>query len=39
VWDDEGKLIAYGAQAMYLHGLAGQPPTIDATDRDLRLPE
>jgi len=38
VWDDEGKLIAYGAQAMYLHGLAGQPPTIDATERDLGLP-
>jgi acyl-CoA thioesterase len=33
VWDDQGKLIAYGAQAMYLHGLAGEPPVIDATSR------
>ena len=33
VWDDEGRFLAYGAQAMYLHGLAGEPPVIDATNR------
>jgi acyl-CoA thioesterase len=33
VWDDEGKLVAHGAQAMYLHNLAGEPPIIDASSR------
>jgi len=33
VWDDEGRFIAYGSQAMYLHGLAGEPPVIDASTR------
>jgi len=33
VWDDEGRFVAYGAQAMYLHGLAGEPPVIDASRR------
>jgi len=33
VWDDEGRFLAYGAQAMYLHGLSGDPPTIDASNR------
>lgn len=33
VWDDEGRFIAYGAQAMYLHSLSGEPPTIDASHR------
>ena len=33
VWDDEGKFVAYGTQAMYLHGLSGDPPTIDAARR------
>ncbi len=33
VWDDEGRFIAYGAQAMYLHSLSGEPPTIDASRR------
>jgi acyl-CoA thioesterase len=33
VWDDEGRFIAYGAQAMYLHGVAGEPPTVDASRR------
>lgn len=33
VWDDERRFIAYGAQAMYLHHLAGEPPTVDASDR------
>lgn len=33
VWDDEGRFLAYGAQAMYLHGLSGEPPVIDASGR------
>lgn len=33
VWDDEGRFIAHGAQAMYLHGLSGEPPVIDASRR------
>lgn len=33
VWDDEGRLVAYGAQAMYLHGASGEPPTVDASRR------
>jgi len=33
VWDDEGRFIAYGAQAMYLQNLSGDPPTIDASKR------
>jgi acyl-CoA thioesterase len=33
VWDDEGKLVAYGSQAMYLHGVSGDPPTVDASRR------
>jgi acyl-CoA thioesterase len=33
VWDDEGRFIAYGTQAMYLHNLSGEPPTIDASRR------
>lgn len=33
VWDDEGRFIAYGSQAMYLHGLAGEPPVVDAAHR------
>ncbi|MEJ7600352.1 MAG: thioesterase family protein [Kofleriaceae bacterium] len=33
VWDDEGRFLAYGAQAMYLHGLAGEPPVVDASAR------
>jgi len=33
VWDDEGRFLAYGAQAMYLHGVAGEPPVIDASER------
>ena len=30
VWDDEGRFIGFGSQAMYLHSLAGEPPTVDA---------
>ncbi|MGE3453820.1 MAG: thioesterase family protein [Kofleriaceae bacterium] len=33
VWDDEGRYLAFGSQAIYLHGLAGDPPTIDASSR------
>jgi acyl-CoA thioesterase len=33
VWDDEGRLVARGSQAMYLHNLAGEPPVVDASDR------
>jgi acyl-CoA thioesterase len=33
VWDDERRFIAYGSQAMYLHHLSGEPPTVDASDR------
>ncbi|HEY4240763.1 MAG TPA: thioesterase family protein [Kofleriaceae bacterium] len=33
VWDDEGRYLAHGAQAMYLHALAGEPPVIDASHR------
>ncbi|MBL9016043.1 MAG: thioesterase family protein [Myxococcales bacterium] len=33
VWDDEGRFLAYGAQAMYLHGLSGEPPIVDASGR------
>jgi acyl-CoA thioesterase len=33
VWDDEGRFLAYGTQAMYLHSLSGDAPTIDASRR------
>lgn len=33
VWDDEGKLVAYGTQAMYLQNLSGDPPIVDASRR------
>ena len=33
VWDEEGKFVAYGTQAMYVHGVAGLPPVLDATQR------
>ena len=33
VWDDEGRFVAFGAQAMYLHNLSGEPPTVDASRR------
>jgi acyl-CoA thioesterase len=33
VWDDEGRLVACGSQAMYLQNLAGQPPVVDASGR------
>ncbi|MEO6774235.1 MAG: thioesterase family protein [Kofleriaceae bacterium] len=33
VWDDEGRFVAYGTQAMYLQTLAGEPPVVDASGR------
>jgi acyl-CoA thioesterase len=33
VWDDEGRYLAHGSQAMYLRGVAGEPPVVDASDR------
>ncbi len=33
VWDDEGRFIAYGSQAMYIRGVAGEPPVVDASER------
>jgi hypothetical protein len=33
VWDDEGRLVAHGAQAMYIQNLSGEPPVIDASGR------
>ena len=33
VWDDEQRFVAYGSQAMYLHHLSGEPPTVDASNR------
>jgi len=33
VWDDEGRYLAHGSQGMYLRGVAGEPPVVDASDR------
>jgi hypothetical protein len=33
VWDDAGKFVGYGSQAMFLNSLSGEPPTIDASRR------
>jgi acyl-CoA thioesterase len=33
IWDDEGRFIAYGSQAMYLQSVAGEPPIVDASNR------
>ncbi|MEZ4366536.1 MAG: thioesterase family protein [Kofleriaceae bacterium] len=30
LWDDAGQLVAMGTQAMFIQGVAGQPPTVDA---------
>ncbi len=32
-WDDTGRLLAYGTQAMYLKTIAGEPPVVDASRR------
>ena len=34
VWDEDGRFVAHGTQAMYVAGVAGQPPVLDATQRD-----
>lgn len=33
VWDDEGRFLAHGAQAMYIRSVAGEPPVVDASER------
>ncbi|MEZ4362609.1 MAG: thioesterase family protein [Kofleriaceae bacterium] len=33
VWDDEGRFLAFGTQAMYLKRLTGAPPAVDASRR------
>ena len=33
VWDDEGRYLAHGAQAMFVRGVAGEPPVVDASER------
>jgi len=33
VWDDEGRFLAYGAQAMYVQSVSGEPPVVDASRR------
>jgi len=33
VWDDQGRYLAHGSQGMFLRGVAGEPPVIDASDR------
>ncbi|HEX7836870.1 MAG TPA: thioesterase family protein [Kofleriaceae bacterium] len=33
VWDDEGRYLAHGAQAMFIRGASGEPPVVDASNR------
>jgi acyl-CoA thioesterase len=33
VWDDEGRYLGHGSQAMFIRGAAGEPPVVDASDR------
>jgi acyl-CoA thioesterase len=33
VWDDEGRYLGHGSQAMYIRGAAGEPPVVDASER------
>ena len=33
VWDDQQRYLAHGSQAMYIQGVMGEPPVIDATNR------
>jgi len=33
VWDDEGRYLAHGVQAMFLRGASGEPPVVDASGR------
>ena len=34
LWDDEGRLLAIASQAMYVRTVTGEPPVVDAADRD-----
>jgi acyl-CoA thioesterase len=33
VWDDEGRYLGHGSQAMFIRGAAGEPPIVDASNR------
>jgi len=33
VWDDEGRYVAHGSQGMYVRGVAGEAPVVDASER------
>lgn len=33
VWDEDGRYLAHGSQAMFLRSVAGEPPVIDASER------
>jgi acyl-CoA thioesterase len=33
VWDEDGRYLAHGSQGMFIRGVAGEAPTIDASDR------
>jgi len=33
VWDEDHRLVAWGSQVMYLQGLRGEPPAVDARGR------
>jgi acyl-CoA thioesterase len=33
VWDDEGRYLAHGSQAMFIRGASGEPPVVDASGR------
>jgi acyl-CoA thioesterase len=33
VWDDEGRYLAHGSQAMHLQSVSGEPPVVDASQR------
>jgi acyl-CoA thioesterase len=34
LWDDEGRLLGVAVQTMYVSSLRGEPPVIDASDRE-----
>jgi acyl-CoA thioesterase len=33
VWDDEGRYLGHGSQAMFIRSVAGELPVVDASDR------
>jgi acyl-CoA thioesterase len=33
VWDDEGRYLGHGSQAMYIRSVAGEVPVVDASER------